>query len=92
MDSLPTTNEILDAPELAVPAVLATTLEVTEATLLSVHPDLHSPLDYLRNPALPGSSALAFTLLTLIRVLAEQIDLYRGLAGEDPDQGLSGDF
>jgi len=80
MNPMPTPEELLGAPELALLAVLRTTLDATVATLTSVHPDLYSPDDHLRDPAFPGSSATVWTLLTLSRALKEQIDVYRRLA------------
>ena len=46
MNPLPTPEELLGAPELALLAVLRTTLDATVATLTSVHPDLYSPDGY----------------------------------------------
>jgi len=80
MSPRPTPAELLDAPELAILAVLRTTLDATVATLTSVHPDLYSPDDHVRDPVFPGSSAIAGTLITLIRALEELIDVYRRLA------------
>jgi len=94
MNHPPTPKDLLDAPELAVITVLRTTLDAAKATLISVHPDLYSPDDDLRDPAFPGSSAVAGTLLTLIRALSEQIDLYRRLVdgGAPRREDLPEDF
>ena len=89
MDHLPTPEDLLETPELAVLAILRTTLSATRAILTSVHPDLYSPDDDLRDPVFPGSSAVAGTLLSLIQALTRQIDLYRRLAdgGWPPPHG-----
>jgi hypothetical protein len=80
MNPLPTPEELLDAPELAVLAALRTTLDAAAATLVSVHPDLYSPDHSVPDSVFPGSSATVGTLLTLIQALSGQIDLYRRLS------------
>jgi hypothetical protein len=92
MNAPPTPGEILDNPEVAALAVLETALHVTKSALVAGHPDLDSPEDYLRHPALPGSSALLWTLLTLIDMLSGQLGLYRNLLAEEADPDLSGNL
>lgn len=94
MNPMPTPAELLGAPELALLAVLRTTLDAAVATLTSVHPDLYSPDDQLRDPVFPGSSATVWTLLTLSQALSEQIDLYRRLVdgGAPRHEDLPEDF
>ena len=79
---LPTPEDLLGAPELAVLAILRTTLDATVAMLTSVHPELYAADDLARDSAFPGSSATVWTLLTLCRALAEQIDVYSRLADQ----------
>ena len=79
MTTVPTPTQLFDAPELAILAVLSTALDAAESSLLAANPDLFSPEDYLRDPVLPGPPAVVWTLLTLIRVLSDQLDFYRKL-------------
>jgi hypothetical protein len=80
MSHAPTPKECLEAPELAILAILRSTLDTAEAILISAHQDLYCPDDDRRDLAFPGSSALSGTLLTLMKALSAQIDLYRRLA------------
>jgi hypothetical protein len=80
--ALPTPADLLSAPELAVLAVLQTTMDVTESTLTSAHPDLYSPDDEIFDPLFTGSSQTVRTLLTLLRALSEQIHVYRLLVDQ----------
>ena len=94
MTAVPTPSQLFDSPELAILAVLSTALDAVESSLLAANPDLFSPEDYLREPVLPGPAAMVWTLLTLIRVLSEQIDIYRQLVAERAPlaEDLAADF
>ena len=81
-DTVPTPTELFDSPELAILAALSTTLRAVESTLLSLNPEIASLDEHLRQPALPGASAVVWTLLTLARALSDQIDFYRELVAE----------
>jgi hypothetical protein len=82
MNSLPSPDDLTDAPEFAALAVLGTALDVATAALVAAWPELHSPEQHLVAPARPGPCAHLWTIVTLIRILADQINLYRRLLVE----------
>jgi hypothetical protein len=86
MNTLPCPDDLADAPELAVLALLGTGLEIATAALVAAWPELHSPKQHLLAPARPGPCTHVWTIITLIRVLADEIELYRRLRVEITDE------
>lgn len=83
MDFLLTPDRVLQDPELALLAVLRTALHSAEALLVAAHPGHLCTDDPSKDYVFPGSFAVSGTLLTLMRALVGQIELYSRLAEEE---------
>lgn len=77
MSQLPSSDQLLADPELAVLHALGAALAATQRALLAAHPELEEDLAGDRPLELPGAGWIADSILTHINGLEQSIQRYR---------------